>query len=80
MGRTFCAGDRVAYGAAWLRATGQTTGWAPRARGVVTHVEPFGPKRALVTVQWDGTDKTIGVLDANLTLVARIGIDSALAT
>jgi hypothetical protein len=78
MAKTFKPGDRVAYAAAWLKNTGQRTGWAPAARGTVESVEPFGG-RAIVTVQWDGRDKPVGVLDVNLTLVSRIAIDAALA-
>lgn len=79
MGKVFNPGDKVAYAAAWLKSTGQQTGWAPRARGIVQGSEPFGG-RVLVTVQWEGRDKPIGVLDCNLTLVSRLAIDAALAT
>jgi hypothetical protein len=79
MAKVFRPGDRVAYATAWLKSTGQHTGWAPKARGSVLGVEAFGD-RALVTVQWDGRDKPIGVLDANLTLVSRLALDAALAT
>jgi hypothetical protein len=42
MGKVFNPGDKVAYAAAWLKSTGQQTGWAPRARGIVQGSEPFG--------------------------------------
>jgi hypothetical protein len=66
-------GDKVAFSRRFLQSTGQYTGWAPQARGVVIHVEPFGhpglvhnnlrgPRKMgrqphLCTVQW-GDDST----------------------
>ena len=79
MAKIFKPGDKVAYAAAWLKSLCLHTSWEARARGIVQGVEPFG-NRALVTVQWEGRDKPIGVLDANLTLVSRIAIDATLAT
>jgi hypothetical protein len=85
---TYSIGDRVAYSAVWLRNTGQRTsrdnigGW----RGTVKDVAKFGDNQ-LVTIDWgfflpseyydDGFGRVIG---PNLTLVSRIGIDSALNT
>ena len=77
--KTFAPGDRVAYAAAWLKNTGQRTGWAPSARGTVLSTEPF-EGAALVSVHWDGSERPVNVLNVNLTLVSRIGIDAALAS
>lgn len=74
----YAIGDRVAYSAAWLRSTGQRTGPYGQLRGTVTGLAPFGGG-VLVGIQWDGAHAG-NVLDANLNLVSRIGIDSALAT
>jgi hypothetical protein len=68
----------------------------PRLRGTVKQVIPFGSGRALAGIEWDNYpphaarddddthDATLPglyrVLDANLTLVSRIGADSALNT
>lgn len=79
MGKPFNPGDKVAYSARWLKSLCLQASWEARARGTVLSVEPFG-NRALVSVQWEGRDKPIGVLDANLTLVSRLAIDAALAT
>jgi len=84
--KTFQIGDRVAYAAAFLKSTGQFTGIAPRLRGTVRSVEPFGP-HALVTIAWDNYkaqsqyhDDGLGrVISPNLTLVSRIAVDAALA-
>jgi len=46
------AGDTVAYAKAWLRSTGQFTGDAPQARGVVKTIEPVGELR-LAVIAWD---------------------------
>lgn len=86
--KTFAIGDQVAYSAAWLRNTGQRTskdnigGW----RGTVKEVAKFGENQ-LVTIDWgfflpsDYHEDGFGrVIAPNLTLVSRIGIDSALNT
>lgn len=85
---TYSIGDRVAYSAAWLRNTGQRTSkdnigsW----RGTVKAVATFGESQ-LVTIDWgfflpsDYHEDGFGrVIAPNLTLVSRIGIDSALNT
>lgn len=85
---TFSVGDRVAYSVAWLRNTGQIAsrdnigGW----RGTVKAVQSFGGNQ-LVTIDWgfflpsEYHDDGFGrVISPNLTLVSRIGIDSALNT
>jgi hypothetical protein len=84
----FAIGDRVAYSAAWLRNTGQRAsrdnigGW----RGTVKDVTKFGDNQ-LVAIDWgfflpsEYHDDGFGrVIAPNLTLVSRIGIDSALNT
>ena len=86
--KTFAIGDRVAYGVAFLKSTGQMTGDAPRLRGTVKAVQPLGGGPQLVTIAWDNChvkseyhDDGLGrVIAPNLTLVSRIGIDSALNT
>jgi hypothetical protein len=83
----FVIGDRVAYSAGWLRSTGCRVGLYPRLRGSVVEVRPFGENQ-LVTIAWDDYrapseyhDDGYGrVIAPNLTLVSRIGIDSALST
>ena len=85
--KTFTVGDRVAYGVNWLRSTGNIAGDLPRLRGTVRAVEPFSDKQ-LVVIEWDNYrvqseyhDDGLGrVIAPNLTLVSRIGIDSALNT
>ena len=75
--KLFAIGDRVAYSVAFLKSTGQRTGWAPFARGTVTGTEPFG-NRVLVSIKWDDVPDIKTVLNANLTLVSRIAVDAAL--
>ena len=85
--KSFAVGDRVAYGVAWLRSTGNIVGDLPRLRGTVKAVEPFSDKQ-LVTIAWDNYhvkseyhDDGFGrVISPNLTLVSRIAIDAALST
>ncbi len=85
--KSFAIGDRVAYGVKWLRSTGNTVGDLPRLRGTVKAIMPFGQNQ-LVTIAWDNYhvqseyhDDGLGrVIAPNLTLVNRIGIDSALNT
>ena len=85
--RAFEIGDRVAYGIKWLKSTGSIVGDLPRLRGTVKAIEPFG-EHQLVTIAWDNYhapsayhDDGLGrVISPNLTLVSRIGIDSALNT
>jgi hypothetical protein len=76
--KAFSPGDRVAYAAAFLKSTGQRTGWAPFARGTVTGGQTFGG-RVLVSIKWDDVADEKNVLDCNLTLVSRIAVDAALA-
>ncbi len=86
--KTFAVGDRVAYSVAWLKSTGQRfsrdniAGW----RGTVKEITKFGENQ-LVTIDWgfflpsEYHDDGFGrVIAPNLTLVSRIGIDSALNT
>lgn len=49
------AGDRVAFARAWLRSTGQFTGWAPFARGRVESVQAWRDAQVppVVSVAWD---------------------------
>ena len=85
--KTFAVGDRVAYNVNWLRSTGNIVGDLPRLRGTVRAIEPFSDKQ-LVVIEWDNCrvqsqyyDDGLGrVIAPNLTLVSRIGIDSALNT
>lgn len=89
--KVFQIGDRVAYSAAFLRSTAMHTGDMPFLRGSVVAVMPFGGGQ-LCTIAWslhakpykveslyhdDGFGR---VISANLTLVARIAEDAALAT
>lgn len=85
--RKFQVGDRVAYGVAWLRSTGNITGNLPRLRGSITELQPFGLGQ-IAFIAWDNyrvkseyRDDGLGhVLTSNLTLVSRIAINSALNT
>jgi hypothetical protein len=76
--KSFNAGDRVAFAAAFLKSTAQHTGEVPFMRGTVTEQVDHSPDFRLVTVQWDGRGFS-KVLASNLTLVSRIAIDAALA-
>ncbi len=83
----YAVGDRVAYGVAFLRSTGQTTGELPWYRGTIRAVEELGAVQ-LCVIAWDGVhvrsdyhDDGLGrVIAPNLTLIARLAIDSALNT
>lgn len=89
--KTFQVGDKVAYAAGFLRSTGQYVGDVAFLRGEIVAIEPFG-EHQLCTIQWrlDGGPYRVAshyhddgrgrVISLNLTLVSRIGIDSALAT
>lgn len=85
--KSFVIGDRVAYSVAFLKSTGETTGDMPRLRGTVHAIESLGANQ-LVVIKWDNFfmpsayyDDGFGrVIAPNLTLVSRIGIDSALNT
>lgn len=84
--KSFSAGDRVAYSAAFLKSTGQR-GIVPTLRGTVLKVEPLGVVQ-LVTIEWDNyhapsqyhEDGLGRVIAPNLTLISRLGADSALST
>jgi hypothetical protein len=86
--KTFVIGDHVAYSVAWLRSTGNIVGDLPFLRGTVRAIDPFGDNHHLVTIAWDNYkvhseyhDDGLGrVISANLTLVSKICIDSALNT
>ena len=68
-------GDRVAYSAKFLRATGQRTGKVPEMRGTI---EGYGDIAGILIVQWDH-GPALGVLEGCLCREDRIGIDAALA-
>lgn len=71
--RAIQVGDRVAYSAAWLRSTGQFTGDAPFARGVVTRLIPQG-QTTLAEIDWGTSDLPTTVNVANLSRVTDKGI------
>ncbi len=79
---TFTVGDRIAYGVAFLKSTGQTTGEVPQMRMTVTEVfEPPVSDSAGCLIHFTTDRGTIsGGLACNFTLVSRIGTDSALNT
>jgi hypothetical protein len=89
--KTFVVGDRVAYSAGWLKSTGTHTGDMPFLRGSVIAIMSFAGGQ-LCTIAWDlhgrrywfnshYSDDGFGrVINANLTLVARIAEDAALAS
>lgn len=70
----FKIGDRVAYAAAFLRSTGQYTGWGPAAGGRVKQLRPVG-ERVLVIVEWEGAG-AMSVAPENL---AHVGPNSRFA-
>lgn len=76
---TMQIGDRVAYSVKFLRATGMFAGPIPHARGTIVALEPMGD-RAIATVDWNNPAIPRRILTANLTLVSRIAVDSALNT
>ena len=72
---TIKIGDRVAFSRAHLRNTGQFTGWAPFARGiVVSQSKPLREGVHLVSVQWDDCDAS-SALDCNLVRADRIHLE-----
>jgi hypothetical protein len=86
----FEIGDRVAYSASFLKSTGQRTGDTPFLRGEIVSVEPFGGHQ-LCTIRWELRGKPYPVasqyhddglgrvISPNLTTLARLAADSALA-
>ena len=66
-------GGRVAYSAAWLRSTGQFTGDAPLARGVVMRLIPVGDT-TLAEIDWGTAELPARVHLANLVRVTEKGI------
>jgi hypothetical protein len=77
MSNSINIGCRVAFSRQFLRNTGQFTGWAPFARGVVTwQSAPIRDGMHRVTVEWD--DKSLSnVLDCNLVREDRIHLEPA---
>lgn len=63
---TIAVGTRVGYASAFLRNTGQHTGWAPFAKGTVTELHDIGARMHLAVVQWDDQTKPGRVLTSNL--------------
>ena len=53
-------GSRVAFKAAFLRSTGQITGWVPFARGAVVELETLSPGCTLAKIQWDDRRRFAG--------------------
>ena len=66
-------GDRVAYSASFLRRTGQFTGDAPHARGVVHNLVALG-STTLADIEWGRPDLPARVNVANLSRVTEKGI------
>ena len=66
--RSYKAGDRVAYSAAFCRSIGCQTGEIPAMRGTVKRIREMPPRR-LVYVLWDGDETQTSVLEANLAIV-----------
>lgn len=81
--QSFAIGDRVAFAVNFLRSIGETRGEMPQRRGTIERIAD-----PIAYVRWDGFPPLTepgepgcgGVNVANLTLVSRIAIDSALAT
>jgi hypothetical protein len=48
-------GDQVAYSKQFLQSTGQYTGDAPQARGLVLALQPLG-QTTLAVIDWQGAD------------------------
>ncbi len=66
-------GDKVCYSRQFLQSTGQLTGDAPFARGVVTKIVPLG-ETSLAEIDWDTSDLPQRVNTANLSKVTGKGI------
>jgi hypothetical protein len=66
-------GDKVCYSRQFLQSTGQLTGEAPFARGVVTALVPLG-STTLAEIDWQGADLPPRVNIANLSKVTDRGI------
>lgn len=64
-------GARVAYSKAFLQSTGQYTGDAPHARGIVTAIVPMGGL-TLASVEWDKPDLPGRVNVKNLSTIRRV--------
>ncbi|WP_316172953.1 hypothetical protein [Bradyrhizobium sp. SZCCHNRI2049] len=67
-------GTRVAFSREFLRNTGQFTGWAPFARGVVHSLLPLSDDRFVATVSWDDGSAS-GVLNVNLVREDRLHLE-----
>lgn len=66
-------GHRVAFSRAFLRSTGQFTGWAPFARGTVEAFNPLGGI-TLARIAWaDGARSSVNV--NNLVRVDRLHLE-----
>jgi hypothetical protein len=74
-------GDRVAFSRAFLRNTGQFTGWKPFARGKVTKIadiRAWDDGNGLATVEWvmgDAPYPYSQVLLSNLVRADRIHLE-----
>jgi hypothetical protein len=70
----FKVGDRVVYRSKFLRDTGQLTGWAPFAVGLITKIKPIGAQ-FLAEGTWyhpyEGGPTKFKVLTSNLILSDR---------
>jgi hypothetical protein len=65
-GENIGIGDRVRFSRAFLQSTGQYTGWAPFARGIVREMNTLSPGCTICAVQWDGGSAYAQVNRANL--------------
>lgn len=67
-------GDKVAMKASFLQSTGQMTGSAPHARGVVTEILSPDKPYARAAIQWDTPDMPERVILSNLSKVTQRGV------
>ena len=63
------AGNTVRMKASFLQSTGQTTGDAPRAKGIVTDILSPDKPYARASINWDTPDMPERVLLSNLSKV-----------
>jgi hypothetical protein len=67
-------GDTVGYSKSFLQSTGQYTGDAPFARGMVIALVPLGTEIILAEIEWDKPDLPTRVNVKNLSTVRQIAV------
>ena len=67
-------GDRIAFSRAFLRSTGQFTGWAPFARGTVDALYE-SRDFTIASISWDDAAEPSRVNIANLVRADRLHLE-----